>query len=146
MNTETSTPSPYQAARTLLKQLQEKFAVFRDCQPLAIGTDKKIIKLMPEVDRKVLRMALGIHTNSMRYLKAMSKAETRFDLEGQAAGDITEEHRTHAAQMLQERIKKDAERHKAERKAQQAQREAEKVERQRTEKLQQLAAKFSRGK
>lgn len=146
MNTENTTPSPYQAARTLLKELQEKFAVFRDCLPLAIGTDKKIRTQMPDVDRKVLRMALGIHTNSMRYLKTMSKAEHRFDLEGNTAGDITEEHRAHAAELLQERIKKDAERHKAMRKAQQAQQQAEKAERQRVEKLQQLAAKFSRNK
>ena len=152
MTTTNPTPSPFQAARQLLKEFQEQFAVFRDCMPLAIGIDKQLIARLPQLDRKVLRTALGIHTNSLRYLKVMAKATARMDLDGNAAGEVTETHRTHASTTLQERSKKEDERRKAERKADEAkrkaeaaQREADRAERQRAEKLSQLAAKFSRG-
>jgi ProP effector len=145
MNTTNPTPSPFQPARLLLKEFQEKFAVFRDCMPLAIGIDKQLMAQLPELDRKIMRTALGIHTNSLRYLKGMAKATVRFDLDGNTAGEVTEIHRTHASTILQERMKKDAERRKVQRKAEDAQREADQAARQRAEKLNQLTAKFSRG-
>ena len=92
---------------------------------------------MPAVDKKTLRAALGMHANSFRYLKNMEKATTRFDLQGNSVGEITDEHRAHAKETLRERAKKSAERQKAEREAEAA--------RQRTAaKLNQLAEKFSR--
>ncbi len=144
MTTNTPAPSPFQSARTLLKELQQNFAVFRDCMPLAIGIDKQLAARLPDTNRKVMRIALGIHTNSLRYLKAMEKATVRFDLDGNVADEVTETHRTHAAKMVQERLKKDAEQRKARRVAEEAQKKAEEAERRRTEKLNQLAAKFSR--
>lgn len=137
-------PSPDQAARILLKEWQEKFSVFRDCQPLAIGIDKQLRTLQPELPRKVMRIALRIHTNSLRYLKAMEKAEVRFDLDGKPADPVTDEHRSHAGEILRERAKKHAAQRKLQRAAEEAQRKAEQAERQRAEKLNQLAAKFSR--
>jgi ProP effector len=131
--------NPVQDARKLLKSLQERFAVFRECRPLAIGVDKQIIAREPEVSRKILRIALGIHTRSVPYLKAMEKATVRFDLDGNAADEVPQEHRKHAAEMLRERFKKVAEQRKA-------QREAEETERRHAEKLNALAAKFSRAK
>jgi ProP effector len=121
----------------LLKELQQKFPVLQECQPLSIGIDKQLVARVPELDRKLLRIALGLHTNSLRYLRKMEKATSRFDLDGNAAGEVTEAQRTHASETLRERFKKDAEHRKA-------QREAEEAARRRTEKLNQLAAKFSR--
>jgi ProP effector len=132
-----STPSPVHSARALLKEFQEKFAAFRDCLPLAIGIDKQLLAAMPDLERKVLRMALRIHTNSLRYLKAMEKATVRFNLDGQAGDEVSEEHRAHAAETLRERFKKNA----AQRKAQ---REAEEAAQRHAEKLNQLTAKFGR--
>jgi ProP effector len=140
MNTPSPAVSPAQSARALLKEFQEKFEVFRDCMPLAIGIDKQLIARIPGIDRKVLRIALGMHTNSTRYLRRMAKATNRVDLDGNSKDEITEAHRTHAADVLKERAKKEAE----QRKAQRAAAEAEDAERKRTEKLNQLAAKFSR--
>ena len=138
-------PAPAQAAapqsaRSLLKHLQQQFPAFRNCLPLAIGIDKQILARMPEVDRKTMRAALGIHTGSLRYLRAMEKATQRFDLDGNAGDEVTETHRAHAKEVLQQRFKKEAERKKAERDAAQA----EEANRLRQEKLQQLASKFSR--
>lgn len=129
-------PSP----RALLKKLQADFPVFRDSKPLAIGIDKQLQARLPDVERKVLRIALGIHTNSLRYLKVMEKATVRFDLDGNSADEVTDAHRSHAGEAVRERLKKDAEKRKAQRAAE----AAEAAERQRTEKLGQLLAKFGR--
>lgn len=126
--------------RALLKQLQTRFPAFRDFLPLAIGIDKQILAVMPDLNRKVMRTALGIHTGSLRYLKVMEKAKVRHDLDGKPGAEVTDTHRAHATQVLQERFKKEAERKKAEREAA----AAEEAARVRAEKLNQLTAKFSR--
>src|ERR1700749_2520323 len=92
--------TPAQQARALLKRLQTQFPAFRDCLPLAIGIDKQLHAELPDVSRKVLRIALGIHTNSLRYLRAMEKATHRFDLHGKQGDEVTDTHRTHASEIL----------------------------------------------
>jgi ProP effector len=72
-----------------------------------------------------------------RYRQAASGPAVRHDLDGNAADEVTDEHRAHASKLIGERFKKDAERRKA-------QREAELQARQRTEKLGQLIEKFGR--
>ncbi len=136
--------NPSQAARAALKQFQQEFVVFRDCMPLAIGIDKQLMTRVPGLSRRVLRMALGMHTNSLRYLKTMEKATVRFDLDGNTTDEVTDVHRTHASQILRERFKKGAEQKKAQLEAAKAQREAEQAAAIRAEKLNQLTAKFSR--
>jgi len=135
-----SAPAPT-SARALLKQLQQQFPAFRDCLPLAIGIDKQLLSRLPGLDRKIMRAALGIHTGSMRYLRAMEKATVRYDLDGVAGAEVTDTHRSHAKEQLQQRFKKEADRKKLE-KAAAAEAEAARL---RQEKLQQLASKFSRG-
>lgn len=152
-NAADTTPEPVAAAaapagaapavdspRALLKQLQQQFEAFRNCLPLEIGIDKQLLARMPSLNRKLMRAALGIHTGSMRYLRAMEKATVRYDLDGKPGAEVTDTHRQHAKELLQQRFKKEAERKKAEREAA-AQQEAD---RKRQEKLQQLASKFSR--
>ena len=106
--------------------------------------DKAVAERFPDAERKVIRTAMRLHTASTRYLKAMEKATHRYDLEGNEAGEVSEEHRQHAAQTLKERFA-EASRRKREQqqKEREAQREAE-AERRKTEKLQQLLGRFSR--
>ncbi len=59
MNTENTTENPVQNARSLIKTLQEQYAVFRDCLPLAIGIDKQLFTRQTDLNRKTLRIALG---------------------------------------------------------------------------------------
>lgn len=125
------------AARTLLKDLAVRFAVFRDVSPLAIGIDKQVIEQMPDVEKKILRIALRSHTISTRYLKAMEKATVRRNLDASDAGEVSEEQRLHAATLLRERFKKNAEQKRA-------QEEALKAEQRHAEKLNQLTEKFGR--
>jgi len=143
--TTPAAPAPAAAAaaespRALLKQLQQQFPAFRDCLPLAIGIDKQVLARLPGLNRKVMRAALGIHTGSMRYLRAMEKATVRFDLDGNPGAEVTDVHRQHAKELLQQRFKKEADRKKAERAAA----AEEEASRKRQEKLEQLASKFAR--
>ena len=133
----TPPPPPAQEARKLLKGLQDKFQVFRDYMPLAIGIDKQLLAQEVDLNRKILRLALGMHTNSFRYLKSMESAKQRFNLDGSDGGEVPEEHRKHASEILRERFKKEVARRKA-------QKEAEAQERQRAEKLNQLMQKFGK--
>ncbi len=137
MNPPETDQTTGQKARALLKTLQETFPVFRDYSALAIGIDKLLLTQQPDLERKVLRLALGMHTNSARYLKTMEKARHRVDLAGNVVAEVPEEHRKHASEVIRERFKKDAERRKA-------LREAEALEKQRAAKLSQLVEKFGK--
>ncbi len=139
-----SAPHPVQAARALLKKLQLDFSSFRDCLPLAIGIDKQLIAQQPELPRKLLRIALGQHTNSLRYLKSLEKATHRFNLDGQPAEALTDEHRKHAATSLRERFKKEGDQRRAQRAIEEAAQAAAEAARLHAEKLNQLAAKFAK--
>lgn len=142
MTASESSPTParnelHGAARALLRDLEARFAVFKEAAPLAIGIDKQVAEALPEVEKKVLRQALRTHTQSTRYLKTMTKATQRLNLDGSPSDAVTEEHREHAAGLLRERFKKQAEQKRA------AEAEARASQR-RQEKLQQLAEKFAR--
>jgi ProP effector len=140
-------PAAAITARTMLKQLQAQFPPFRDCLPLSIGIDKQILAHLPELNRKLMRTALGMHTGSPRYLRVMEKATLRYDLDGTPGAEVTPTHRAHATLVLQQRVKKEAERKSAERSAAVAERAAaaaEEADRARLDKLNLLTAKFSR--
>lgn len=134
---ETTAPRKRIEPRALLQRLQKEFSAFRDCKPLALKIDASIAARMPDIDRKSLRAAMRMHTASTRYLKAVERAQQRFDLDGQPAGEVTDEQRTHASTTLRERFAAVA-------KQQKDKREAEAAEKRRTEKLQQLMTKFGR--
>ncbi|KAI5914899.1 ProQ/FINO family protein [Thauera sp. 2A1] len=145
MNTETTPIETAEAApqqkriepRAILQRLEASSPTFRDCKPLALRIDKVIAERFPEFDRKSLRNALHMHTASTRYLKSMERASERFDLDGNVAGEVTEEQRTHAAATLKERFASVA-------RKQREKREAEEAERRHAEKLKLLVNKFGR--
>lgn len=142
----TNTGNP---GRQLLKQLKSEFPIFRKNLPLSVGIDKQIIAKLPDIERKALRIALGMHTKSALYLHKMAEAKTRYNLDESPAEEIKDTHRGYAQDVLKERSRKDDERRKHEREAQEkAQRAAEEAaaEQRRLEKLNQLTAKFSRKK
>jgi ProP effector len=132
------------ASRVLLKDLQAGFDVFRSFVPLAIGIDKQYLALHPDADRKALRHALRSHTLSTRYLKEMQTATQRRNLDGSEAGVVTDEARTHAAEQLRERFKKQADARRAVEAATKAAEAEARAEARRHEKLGQLAEKFGR--
>lgn len=123
---------PSRARNALLDSLSASFPAFRDCLPLALGVHKVIKERLPDIAVPQLRSAMRIHTASTRYLKVLSQADQRFDLDGAPAGEVTEEQRQQASQTLRERFKKKAEQHKVEQAAKQHQ-----------ENLVKLAGKFN---
>lgn len=102
-------PSPREQSRTLLKQLIDAYpAAFfpfseRRIRPLKIGIHKDlrpVIKVWG-YDQAALKIALSAYTRSLRYQYALLKEPHRVDLQGESAGDITDENR----QIAQEQIK-----------------------------------------
>lgn len=112
----------------------------REFLPLAIGIDKQILASKPETPRKLLRIALGMHTKSVRYLKNLQTAQTRFNLDESPADPVSDEQRALAATTLHTHFKKLADQRKAELAAE----KAAKAAREHAEKLRQLQEKFSR--
>jgi ProP effector len=69
-------------------------AVFR---PLKRGIFQDLLAAHPEVfERDALKVALGIHTRSTRYLQSVAAGEKRHDLSGQPVEDMAPEHVHHA--------------------------------------------------
>lgn len=136
-------PASVARRHPVLDLLRERYAVFRDCVPLAVGIHKVIRERDPEIEAGKLRLALRSHTVSTTYLKTLLTTDQRFDLDGNVAGEVTAEQREVASNELKERFKKNAERHRAVEKAKKDQAKAEEDAKQREAKLKQLAAKFN---
>ncbi len=89
---------------------------------------------------------MRLHTTSTRYLKVLSAAATRFDLDGLPAGDVTAEQRQQALQALRERFQKQAERLRAEQASRDKQADRvreEQAAREKQAKLNMLVEKFN---
>ena len=125
-------PASRRQQNEVLATLTAIFKAFGECLPLAVGIHKVIKERIPSIDQQELRVALRIHTASTRYLKALSQSKFRFDLDGRPLGEVTEEQRRQAMEVLRGRFKKQAERQKAAELAKQQQ-----------EKLRLLAEKFN---
>ena len=110
----TTTPKPLRPRNAVLDALSASFKVFHECLPLALGIHKTIRERLPDLHAQHLRDAMRMHTASTRYLKVLSRADTRFDLDGAPAGEVTAEQKRQASVTLQERFRKTAELHKAE--------------------------------
>lgn len=140
MPAESKSPFPRNAT---LERLAGSCPAIQSCLPLEIGIHKAIKARFPDLDAQQLRTALRIHTASTRYLKALAQATQRFDLDGSASGEVTEEQRKQASDTLLERFRKKAEQHKAEMQAKKQAQEKEQQERLRQDKLLKLAQKFN---
>ena len=140
MNSHANAP---RSRNDILDTLSSSFKAFQDCLPLTLGIHQTIKERLPDINAQQLCVAMRIHTSSTRYLKALSQANTRFDLDGNPSGEVTEEQRKLASDTLLERFRKNAERHKAEAQAKKQAQEKEQQERLRQEKLLKLAQKFN---
>jgi len=139
----TPSPTPRRPGNPVLDQLSAAFPVFASALPLAIGVHKTIKERLPEIDAAKLRLALKLHTASTRYLKALANSDTRFDLDGNPAGEITAEQKQQALDGLKERFRKAAERKRAEQQQKDEQDRQAKQQARQQVKLQQLAEKFN---
>ena len=100
--TRDAAPGVAKAPRTphpVLEQLAGLYphlfgAVFR---PLKRGIFQDLLAAHPDAfEREALKVALGIHTRSTRYLQAVAAGEKRHDLQGQPVEAMAPEHVHHA--------------------------------------------------
>ncbi|MBA5689642.1 ProQ/FINO family protein [Rugamonas apoptosis] len=74
--------------------LLKKYPVLLKKMPLAIGIYEQILAVVH--DRALVAYALGKHTRSGTYLKALSIGGSRFNLDGSESGEVSEIHQAHA--------------------------------------------------
>ncbi|KAB7619652.1 ProQ/FINO family protein [Alkalilimnicola sp. S0819] len=129
--------------REFLGQLAERYpqTFTRDraaLRPLAIGIQKELRaaldadEALKDTPNWLIRQALALYTRSMSYREAIIEGRPRIDLQGEAAGEISDADKQHAQSELDKqkelRAARQAER-QAERKAQQRKARQEKPSR-----------------
>ena len=109
------------------RRLAERFpALFgAAAQPLKLRIQNDIQERAPgEFSKQALSAFFRRHTHSTAYLQAVAKGTQRFDLDGQPAGELSEEHRQLAADELARRKARHQERRQQEREKMIAERKA----------------------
>jgi ProP effector len=124
--------SPNACARELAQRFPALFDPAQPPKPLKLRIQADIQQRAPGVfSKKAMGIYFSRYTTSNPYLKALLQQPHRFDLDGQPAGEISEEHRTAATEELARRRALHEERRAAERQAQrEAHREAQRAEQQ----------------
>ena len=93
------------------KELNDRlnaFPVWLNFQPLALGIDKDLFKLVndeqfPGGSKKVVQKVLRMHTHHGRYLAALVQGGERYQLEGVINGEVSESERQWAAEKIKAR-------------------------------------------
>lgn len=135
--------SPAEAARPAFKVRVEQAQAFLhqqypvlfgvDPKPLAIGIHRALLDRHPDLDAPGLKRALTLHTLRRAYQVTLACAgAARVDLDGNPAGEVTEEQAQHARDRLEamkaEAARKRAEKRKSPEKAAKAQQRPPKPE------------------
>lgn len=90
------------------KELNDRlngFNVWLNYQPLALGIEKQIFKLVndehfPGASKKVVQKVLRMHTQHGRYLAALVQGGERYQLEGVSNGAVSESERQWAVEKI----------------------------------------------
>lgn len=93
------------------KELNDRlngFNVWLNYQPLALGIEKQIFKLVndehfPGASKKVVQKVLRKHTLHGRYLAALVQSNERYQLDGVSSGAVSEPERQWAAELILKR-------------------------------------------
>ncbi|WP_298613628.1 ProQ/FINO family protein [uncultured Thiothrix sp.] len=93
------------------KELNDRlnaFPVWLNFQPLAIGIDKDLFKLVndeqfPGGSKKVVQKVLRMHTRHGRYLSALLQGGDRYQLDGVINGAVTEPEQQWAVEKIKAR-------------------------------------------
>jgi len=96
--------SPAQCAARLAEMFPALFGTQGPPKPIKLRIQADIQQRAPGLfTRKALSIVLHRHTTTTPYLKALLAAPSRFDLDGQPAGEIAEEHRQAAREEVERR-------------------------------------------
>lgn len=68
--------------------------------PLKVGIARDVIERCPDIPMPNVKLFFGDYAGGYRYQQAILAGEHRFDLDGKIAGQIIEEHKERARQIL----------------------------------------------
>ena len=88
-------PKAKPAVQPVLEKLFELYPHLFGAEfyPLKLGVFQELLAAHPDVfERDTLKLALGLHTRSGRYLQSVAAGHKRHDLQGQAVEDVAPEH------------------------------------------------------
>jgi sRNA-binding protein len=77
-------------------------------KPLKVGIFQDLKVAAPDIEPKMLRLALRVYTTSGAYLFACSEGYKRVDLNGNAVEEVSEKDKARAREILEARKKKGA--------------------------------------
>jgi len=103
MNKKWSSDKVKDVQRWLIKRWPESFTRGPDLRPLSLEIHKDILAHREEntqLSSRVVREVLKRHTTSYGYLYGMTKHDKRYDLKGEAVGEIAQSHRDWARSAL----------------------------------------------
>ncbi|POP44877.1 RNA chaperone ProQ [Superficieibacter electus] len=89
----------------LAERFPQCFSAEGEARPLKIGIFQDLVARVEgemNLSKTQLRSALRLYTSSWRYLYGIKAGATRVDLDGNACGELDEQHVLHARQQLEE--------------------------------------------
>jgi ProP effector len=95
---DSALPRPVNANRTAQLVLEKLFDLYphlfgAEFLPLKLGIFQELLALHPDqFERISLKLALGVHTRSTRYLQCVAAGKPRHDLQGISVGSVAPEH------------------------------------------------------
>jgi sRNA-binding protein len=100
-------------ATAVLRTLAERwpktfFPESKKRKPLKVGILEDLTAAAPDINRKMLRLALRMYTTTDAYLFACSKGHKRIDLNGNEVEEISERDKARASEILEVRKNKGA--------------------------------------
>lgn len=102
------TIAPSDVKAKALNERLNVFPVWSNFQPLAIGVDRDVFRLVnnehfPGASKKVVQKVLRMHTHHGRYLAALVQGHERYQLDGVINGAISDLERQWAAEKIKAR-------------------------------------------
>jgi sRNA-binding protein len=95
----------FKAARVWLEEKFPNSFNFKEPKPLKLGIQRDLLSVSSPFSKSLLRKCLGVHMNSIAYLKATIQADWRYNLNGEKVEEVTQEQKDHALQQLQHKKK-----------------------------------------
>lgn len=95
-----------QKAMELTALLIERFPVWADSKPLALGISDALLGYLQqeniEASKRVIHRVLWHHTHKIEYLESVLSASHRYGLDGNQQQEIKDSERAHAARVLEQ--------------------------------------------
>lgn len=94
-------------SHAILNALRERYPVFRQCRPLALGSGRELMAAAPDlgVPKLALRRWLRLWVTSTAYLKALATdGAVRYALDGTPGDPVSPDHQEHALKEVTRRL------------------------------------------